>query len=151
VETRTISSGVQGINPASYVMVSPEKVASAELTSAQSQVQKRLAEKGYRPANDATLNVQVGVAARPASLSLTQPSGILGEARKKSAPSKCSWNEYRVTVVITQISNGGEVYRSSAGEYHCKESLDQTIPALVDAALADLGAPRGLAKTKRKL
>jgi hypothetical protein len=151
VETHTDSVGISLINPAGYLLVTPEKVVSPELSKAQEIVAQRLSAKGYAAAENGTMYLQVGTAIRPASLSLSKPAGILAKADKKRGSSKCVWNEYRVVIVLTTISDGTEMYHGSASEYHCKESLTETLPILIDAALADLGNPRGAVTTKRRL
>ncbi len=151
VETRTDSAGISPINPAGYLLVTPEKVVSQELVKAQEMVAQRLSAKGYSAAENGTLYLQVGTAIRPGSLSLSKPGAVLAKADKKRSSSKCVWNEYRVVIVLTAISDGREVYRGSASENHCKESLTDTLPTLIDAALADLGNPRGAVTTKRRL
>ncbi len=152
VETRTDSAGISPIIPAQYLLVSPENVSSPELSLTQNLVANRLAAKGFSAAPNGVLYLQVGASIRPAALALTKPGGILAQADTKlGASKKCDWNEYRITLALTEIAGGREVYRSSAGEYHCKESFADTLPQLVGAAMADLGNPRGPIKTKRKL
>ncbi len=151
VETRTESAGISPLVPDSYILISPEKVTSAVLTKAEELVAKRLSEKGYKVAENAKLYLQVGASIRPAALSLTKPGGVMAQADKKRSASECVWNEYRVSVALTEISGGREIYRGSAGEFHCKESFAETMPVLVDAALNDLGNPRGPVITNRKI
>jgi hypothetical protein len=151
VETRTNSTGEAGIRPATYVLVSPEKINSAELTKAQEFVSKKLFEKGFSPSSSGEYYLQVGVASRLSTLSVITANSTLADIEKKRLGPKCQSNEYRVVIALTKISNGQQVYNGSAAEYHCKQSLNDAVPALVDAALADLGMPRGFVKTKRRL
>jgi hypothetical protein len=50
---------------------------------------------------------------------------------------------------MTRISDGAELFKGRAAEYHCKMTAEEAMPALVDAALADLGKPRGSYVLKR--
>ena len=151
VDLRTDSSGISPVSPAGYLLVTPEKVVSPELAKTQEIVAQRLSTKGYSASENGTLYLQVGTAIRPASLSLSKPGAVLAKAYKKRGSSKCVWTEYRVVIALTAISDGLEVYRGSASEYHCKESLTETLPILIDSALAGLGNPRGAVTTRRRL
>lgn len=151
VETRTDSSGISPLNPATFVLVTPEKVTSPDIIKAQETVMSLLIAKGYKMPENGALYLQVGASVRPATLDVSDSRKIIAQADKKRSTSKCVRNEYRITVVLTEIASGREAYRGSASEFHCKESFADTVPALVSAALADLGNPRGAYITKRKL
>ena len=151
VDTRISSSGLQNPSPASFILIAPEKTSSASYDIAQAEVKKRLALKGYSASDTGALYLQIGIASRPASLSLKQGESEIAKASGKKTSKRCPLKEYRLTVALTQISDGAEIYRSSAGEYHCKQSLEQVLPILADAALADIGAPRGVYSTKREI
>jgi hypothetical protein len=151
VDTRVNSAGAASPTPASYILVAPEKVTSPSYKAAQWLVADRLSKRGYTVSETGTLYLQVGIASRPASLELKQPDTILGEASKKPPSKRCPLNEYRLTVSLTKVTDGTEIYRASASEYHCKLSLEAVLPVLADAALADLGQPKGAYVIERKL
>lgn len=150
VETRVVSAGVAGAAPTRYIAALPNKISSQEYDIAHNLVATKLADRGYVSAADATLFLQVGVAQRPASLSLTQGGTILSPASAKRGSRRCAISEYRLTVALTKIADGAEMYRAAASEYHCKLNIGAVLPRLVDAALADLGKPKGGYVTKRK-
>ncbi|NJM49795.1 MAG: hypothetical protein HC843_02000 [Sphingomonadales bacterium] len=143
IDTRVMSSGVQGPSAAGYIVVPPANLESPAYHQSKALIAKQLSAKGYQAANDGSLYLEVGIAARPASLSLRQSGKLLAEASTKRRAGKCQNQEYRLTVALTRISDGAEIYRGSAGEYHCKQPLEAVLPQLVGAALADLGNPKG--------
>lgn len=151
VETRVSSAGAAGAVPAHYIAALPEKVSSAEYDRARGLIMTKLGERGYVSAADGTLFLEIGVAQRPASLGLKQGDIVLSPAQAKRASRRCPPLEYRLTLALTKIQDGAEIYRASASEYHCKLGIDMVLPVLVDAALADLGEPKGSYAKKRKL
>ena len=151
VETRISSSGTQDAATGSYIWIAPEKTESRILKLAQGLVAERLKAKGLNSSQGGKYYLEVGVASRPASLALSQSSGVLAAADKSHSSGGCQWNEYRISITLSRISDGQMHYRSSAGEFHCKQSFAQILPVLVDAALADYGNPRGAYAVKRKL
>ena len=151
VETRINSSGAQDAATGSYIWIAPEKTESRILKLAQGLVAERLKAKGLNSSQDGKYYLEVGVASRPASLALSQSGGTLAAASTKRSSRNCQWNEYRISITLNRISDGQALYRSSAGEFHCKQSFAQILPVLVNAALADYGNPRGAYAVKRKL
>jgi hypothetical protein len=151
VDTRVNNAGVSSPVAASYILVAPDKVTSPAYDTAKALVAEHLAKKGYSASESGSLYLQVGVASRPASLTLKQPDITLGEASKKPSSKRCPLNEYRLTLSLTNVADGAEIYRASASEFHCKLSLETVLPVLVDAAIADLGKPKGAYVIERKL
>ncbi len=100
---------------------------------------------------DGALYLEVGVSARPASTALLTSGKILSSANGKKPSRNCPQLEHRVSLALTRIADGAEVYRSSAEEFHCKLPLTETLPILVEKAMADLGNPRGEYVTRRAL
>jgi len=47
------------------------------------------------------------------------------------------------------VADGSEMYRSRVSEYHCRLPLAEALPIMINAALADLGKPRGSYSTLR--
>jgi hypothetical protein len=151
VDTRVNSAGISNPAVASYILVAPEKVTSPTYKAAQWMVSDRLYKRGYTISDTGSLYLQIGVASRPASLALKQSNATLAEASKKPSSKRCPLNEYRLTISLTNVADGAEVYSASASEYHCKLTLDAVLPVLADAALADLGQPKGAYVVERTL
>lgn len=150
IETRVDTmGGGAGMMPGSYVLAPAEKALSPELLQAQQLVAAHLLSKNFTPAANGTLYLQVTASTRPADLGLATTNAttpvILSAPLKTRVSSKCVNSEYRVSVTLTRISDGQEAYRGIAAETHCKASLSQTLPALIDAALGDLRMPVGIA------
>lgn len=150
VETRITSSGVTSPKTEPY-MISVLPNSSAALQSGYTLVGERLAAKGFSAANEAPLHLELTVDERDASLALGSSAGpqSLAVQKRKKPLQSCSDREFRLGVTLTRISDGVEIYRGRAAEYHCKMSVTEALPALVDAALADLGLPRGRYVVKR--
>ncbi len=150
LETRVSSSGATALAPATYIWAPDSGVASNDVAEAKRLVSAKLAERGFTAADTGSLHMEVAVASRPASLGLVAgEKDVLSPVRRKKTFQRCGDNEYRLGITITQIADGAEVYRGNASEYHCKEALGSVLPRLVDAALADLGQPRGTYSIKR--
>jgi hypothetical protein len=134
IETRVESAGVALLQPTNFQI---DESASPLAAPA---VLEALSAKGFRNTSDGPLSLQIALSQRPANLSLLSDKGpISASARKK----RCAKLEYRLGITMTRISDGVLAYRGSAAEFHCKDSIQVVMPALVKAALADLGAPRG--------
>lgn len=151
VETRVSSAGISDASSGAF-MISTTEATSPELRQAYPLVTKKLAAKGYSIAKEAPLHLQVTIDARDAALSVggaVGPTDIAG-AKKRKPLQSCKDKEYRFGVTLTRVADGTEVYRGRAAEFHCKMTLVQALPTLVDAALADVGAPRGVYVLSRK-
>jgi hypothetical protein len=150
VETRVSSSGVSPLSAGSYMMASAAPL-SADLRSTRSLVSQKLLQMGFVEAAGAPTYLEVTFDVRDASLSLGSEAGpaSLSAAKKRKALQSCADREYRLGVTMTRISDGAELFKVRAAEYHCKMTAEEAMPALVDAALADLGKPRGSYVLKR--
>jgi hypothetical protein len=91
------------------------------------------------------------VDSRDAALAVGSVSGpqSLSPAKRRKPFQSCADKEFRVGITLTRIADGTELYRSRVAEYHCNLPLADALPDLVDAALADLGQPRGRYSTLR--
>lgn len=150
-ETRTNSVGMVNPEPGFYQLIAPEKIVSPDLVKAQGLVTQKLASRGFSASVNGLYYLQVGTAERPSSISITKTGEAKLSTKKTIFKPKCMPKEYRVVIALTKISDGQNIYYSSASEDHCKQSFDDVLPTLVDAALADLGKPRGAVTTKRRL
>ena len=109
-------------------------------------VSKALTNAGFQMTEPSDFSLQVSVSDRPADLSLSAGKNVLAATPQRKA---CAAREYRLGVTMMRITDGTLVYRAHAAEYHCKQTLQQALPYLVDAALKDFGAPRGGYTVKR--
>jgi hypothetical protein len=143
IETRVDSRGAGGEQPVSFA-ADPDVLGPA--VDAQKLVAQALADKGYKAAEIADVSLHVTLSDRPAGLSLHSGSSVLAPTSGKK---RCAKREYRLGVTLTKIVDGSLVYQSHAAELHCKLTVEQVLPALVDAALQDIAAPRGSYTVKR--
>ena len=143
IETRVDSRGTGGAQPVSFA-ADPDVLGPAE--DAQKLVTQALAAKGYRTADVADVSLHVTLSDRPADLSLHSGATVLAPASGKK---QCAKREYRLGVTLTKIADGSLYYESHAAEFHCKLTVEQVLPMLVDAALKDISAPRGSYTVKR--
>jgi len=102
-----------------------------------------LESKGLRKSDDSPHLLDFSVADRPASVSIH-----LGEdgkrqvavSSKENKPfQSCKDREHRLIISLLHKNSGNQLYRGTASEYHCKASLQQSIPHLVKAALSNFG------------
>jgi hypothetical protein len=141
VETRIDSAGAASVKPTTF------QIAEAAAAEALPAVVAGLTQKGFEQAGVGQLSLQVTVSDRPAELALQSGSTTLSPAAGKK---RCAKREYRLGITLTRVADGTEVYRAHAAEFHCKQTLTEVLPVLVNAALADLGAPRGSYIVKRR-
>jgi hypothetical protein len=151
IETRIDSVGAQALEPGGFVLLPADKTSSEELIRARDLVTERLMAKGYSANENGALYLEIGFAARPADISVNQSTNVLASASLKRSSKKCVRYEYRLSVALTQIANGTEIYRASAGEFHCNADVNALLTILTDRAMADLGNPRGAYLLKRRL
>lgn len=147
VETRVTSEGSTAITAATIMRNDDSAAAPSE---AQKLVSEALVAKGYRIADSAVYHLEVAWSARPASLAISTKKGVadIAEGAKSGG---CKATEYRLGVTLTKIADGQQDYHAVASEHHCQMPVTQVLPILVAAATADVGAPRGAYKIKRKL
>jgi hypothetical protein len=143
VETRIHSSGTGPLSAQTYHIAMAEG-ASADVRRAYVLVQDALSAQGFAPADDAAILLQITVDSRDAALALgTIGPQNLSAAKGRKPLQNCADKEFRLGLTMTRIADGAEIYRSRVAEYHCKMPLSDAMPSMVDAAVADLGKPRG--------
>jgi hypothetical protein len=150
VETHVASKGQPATISGSFSF-SDDKAPTPELRYARSLVSDSLSKRGLTVAENAPLHLEVTLAVRPASLALGTAAGAgsLSPAKRKKPLQSCEDHDYRVGVTLTRIADGALAYQGSASEHHCNMPLAEALPGLVDAAVADLGNPRGVYSLKR--
>ena len=135
VETRVNSTG-PGVGASTIILQEALPVASTA-AQARAAVIMLLADRGYRETQTGNVQLHVAFAERDAAI-VQKPL------------QSCADREMRLAVTLTRITDGAELYRGTASEYHCKAQMAEVLPALVTAALADLSQPKGAYKIKRQ-
>jgi hypothetical protein len=153
VETRVSNIGENAPAGSSYYW--GNSIVAGDANGATQLIEGRLAAKGIAKGDTAALRLDATFAALPASLNLQIGSGsksAVGPARIKPPrqSGKCEPVEFRLGLTLSRLDNGAIYYQSSAAEYHCKGDLVAVLPLLVDAALVDIGRPKGTYKVLRK-
>jgi hypothetical protein len=143
IETRISSDGSTSISPAQF---SVEKTSNIAGATAQDLVIKALSQKGFQLADPAMHSLHVSVSDRPSHLAINAGEKTLSPATDKKL---CAAREFRLGITLTRIADGAVTYQAHAAEYHCKQTLSQVLPYLVDAVVNDLGSPRGSYIVKR--
>ncbi len=144
VETRIDSAGLSALNVQSFSGAAAED-APADLKQAYSLARDALISRGFTPAQDGGLLLQVTLDSRDASVAVGTSAGQanLSAAKLRKPLQSCADKEFRLGLTMTRIGDGTEIYRSRVAEYHCKMPLTDALPFMVKTALADLGKPRG--------
>ncbi len=143
IETRVDSVGVDHF-PEEIIMLDAGNL--VENQQAKSLVIAALEEMSFAVRPEGGLLLQVTASQRPADLSVFNGKAELSSAAGKK---RCATKEYRLGVALTRVSDGTEIYRAHAAEFHCKQTFEAVLPMLVEAALKDIGAPRGSYTVKR--
>lgn len=144
IETRVQSAGVTTLESQTYAVAATE-YESADLKIAHDLVEGALTSRGFARADTAPLHLQVTVDSRDASLAVGSTAGpqSLSPAKRRKPLQSCADKEFRVGITLTRMADGSEMYRSRVSEYHCRLPLAEALPIMINAALADLGKPRG--------
>ncbi len=143
IETRVTSMGEPSIAAARYLVTGDEPVPQGELLLARNLVTDALLKREIAASPLGELHLEVTVSSRLASLGLKQSGGALSQAKPMKPLQNCVDQEYRLGITLTRIADGKQLYRGTAAQYHCHMPLSEAVPKLVDAAIADLGAPKG--------
>ncbi|QJB70339.1 hypothetical protein [Parasphingorhabdus halotolerans] len=144
IETRASASGSV---PKQFMFSENLEQNNQTYSLAKSLVSQKLLNEGYSEAKVASLLVQIALADRPASIAIStgeQPGKTLVGPKKNKPLQSCLDQEHRFSVDIFNQIDGSIFYSGKAAEYHCKGTMDTSLPHLVDAALSDLGANNGL-------
>ncbi|MEP3226740.1 MAG: hypothetical protein ABJO01_12255 [Parasphingorhabdus sp.] len=116
---------------------------SAIYQTARKAVAAALAEKNFSMADDAPILVHIALASRPASIALTKGSEdnlkTIAAPKKRKPLQSCDDVEHRLIINMVNSADGATVYFGSAAEYHCKGTMSQSLPHLVNGALSNLG------------
>lgn len=152
IETRIVSSGAGITAPGAILREEapqPAIAAQARLLAAQ-----QLEQRGYTQSETGALHLHVAFAERDAAIAVRTKSGDavrdIAAAKRKKPLQNCADREMRLTITLTRIADGAELYRGSAAEYHCKAQASDVVPVLISAALDDLRQPKGAYSVRRQ-
>lgn len=152
IETRVVSGGEGLAVPTSILREEPPK--SAIAAQAHALASQHLAGLGYAQSDSGALQLHIGFAERDAAISVKAKSGEtardIAAAKARKPLQSCADREMRLTLTLTRIADGAELYRGSAAEHHCKAQAAEVVPHLVQAALGDLARPKGAYSLKRQ-
>ncbi len=111
--------------------------------TARNLVAEALSAKSFSATDQASIMVHIALANRPASIAMTTGEendiDIIVSQKERKPLQSCEDVEHRLTVTMVDSANGSTVYSGTAAEYHCKGSLEQSLPYLIDGALSGLG------------
>lgn len=144
IETRIQTQAGAGL-PAQkqYSFTAKPEQNSEAYNKARKMVADTLAAKGFALADQAPTLVHIALASRPASIAMTTGEdgdvSRIAEPKKRKPLQSCEDIEHRLILNMVNASDGSTVYSGTAAEYHCKGSMEQSLPHLIDAALSDLG------------
>lgn len=135
-----------------------DAVANQDLVRARDLVAKSLNERGYESAADASILVHVALSDRPADIAIDagdkDAEQSIAAAKSQKSFQSCKDQEHRLTVNLFDQVRGKKLYSGSAAEYHCKGTIAQSLPFLIDSALSGLDReptdnPRSTIRTRQ--
>ncbi len=110
-------------------------------------VDSALKSRGYSSAENAAVLVDLTLADRPADISITvgedTEQTLLAEVKEQKPLQSCKDREHRLTISIADRVTGTSLYSGSAAEYHCKGTVEESLPHLVRGAMAEFGSGTG--------
>lgn len=152
IETRVSSSGV-AVSGGYTILEEQHASPSDILWQARALTLTKLSNRGFSLAPNGAQKLDVTVSERPANLLITagaeQHKAILTSPKPKKPLQSCADTEFSLVVRLTNVASGAELYQGRAAEFHCRATIADVLPFLVDAALADLGSPKGEHVIKR--
>lgn len=152
IETRvTTHSAAPLPKPDNYSFGASSDQSNEHYKTARNLVGSALERKGLRMADDAPMLVDIALAERPASISISvgeeSDTAIVAAQKESKFLQSCDDKEHRLTVSIVERATGQAVYSGTASEYHCKGLIGDSLPHLVRGAMSDFGdAPNSDAK-----
>lgn len=98
--------------------------------------------KGLHPADDGRLLVHASVSNGPADMTIIigEKDGTeqIAKPKKRRLLQSCEDQEHRLKISIFDKNDGSQIYSGTATEYHCKGTIEQSLPHLTRAALINL-------------
>mgnify|MGYP003628172388 CR=1 FL=1 len=143
IETRVQTHQVIAAPEQKQFTVSPkDAVVNSGLALARELVAKSLGERGYQPSPDASILVHVALSDRPADIAVDAGDKnavqSIATAKRQKRFQSCKDQEHRLTIILFDQARGTKLYSGNAAEYHCKGTIAQSLPFLIDSALSGL-------------
>jgi hypothetical protein len=135
-----------------------DDVTNRNLVIAREMVMKSLTERGYQFSPEASILVHVALSDRPADIAVAagvkDAEQTLSAAKRQKRFQSCKDQEHRLTISLFDQSRGTQLYSGNAAEYHCKGTVAQSVPFLVETALSGLDhdptdSPRNEIRTRQ--
>lgn len=144
IETRVTTHSAAALpQPDQYSFGAASEQSNEHYKEARNLVDSALKRKGLRMADDAPMLVDIALAERPASISISvgeeNDTAIVAAQKEKKPLQSCDDKEHRLTVSIVERATGQELYSGTAAEYHCKGAISDSLPHLVRGAMSDFG------------
>ncbi|MEO0440082.1 MAG: hypothetical protein AAF067_04305 [Pseudomonadota bacterium] len=110
-------------------------------------VDSALKSRGYSSAENAAVLVDLTLADRPANIAITvgedTEQAVLVDVKQQKPLQSCKDREHRLTISIADRVTGTSLYSGAAAEYHCKGTVEESLPHLVRGAMAEFGSGSG--------
>lgn len=118
---------------------------SPAFAQAEQLVREAMIAKNMTASENGNILVELSLSSRPADVAISvgengKERELAGKKQKKFLQS-CRDFEHRLSIGLLDQAGGQLLYSGQAAEYHCKGSLADSLPHLVEAALSDLGSP----------
>lgn len=141
---------------ASFVLAPvPDDIAPVH-RQATTMITTALQQRGWSEREAGEYLLAVTLADRMASATLKagddagKAQAVIAAAADRTTNRGCARRDHRLTVRLTHRVTGEALYAGSAAEFHCKATLDNSLPYLVSAALDGLDGQPGVRQVKRK-
>lgn len=144
IETRIeTQSGSALATQKQYSFTAKPEQNSETYQSARKMVANALATNSFTAKDSAPILVHIALGGRPASIAMTAGEkddvSTIAEQKERKPLQSCEDVEHRLTINMVNATDGSILYSGTAAEYHCKGTMEQSLPHLIDAALSDLG------------
>ncbi len=151
VQTRLAGNGA-GVAPAArLVVLAAEEDGPLDNAALLSAIKVRLAGLGYSVAADGEYILDFALSARSADISVSASSDKAATTGpKKNFLQSCKPQVHSLTLVALNRDSGDVAYRGAAEELHCRGTLAESLPHLVDALATDITRPGGIRLLSRK-
>lgn len=133
---------VAAAEPKQFTLSPKEVPENRDLAMTRDLVTKSLIARGYEASPDASILVHVALSIRPADIAVDggdkDSSHSIASAKPKKRFQSCKDQEHRLTISLFDQARGAKLYSGNAAEYHCKGTIAQSMPFLIDSALSRL-------------
>ena len=145
IETRTMTQTAAPLPvQKQYALSSNAEQNNVAYSKARELTVSALGKYGFTENAAAPILVNIAIADRPADMTITigeeKSLQTLVTAKKSKALQSCADREHRLTIIVVDKNGGELLYSGTAAEYHCKGTVNASLPYLVNGALADLNS-----------